>query len=224
MRIAVAVALLLTIVLAGCTAVELNRFASRAEQGDYPWIADRPVGCDRPSDSCAQLHLVKGDACLQLARSGQAPIAHYRCAADALAAGLALKRSWPDPAARPQIQEHLCESLAHLHSQQSGEAAEDTLAHLKEAAEALYRLAPESLPAVYYLSLVRLRQAQPKLADLAIYERLPVFSRLKRTLMVVLTAMETAAAKGSEDWQRLAKNYERLSFELGTAIAAAPCR
>ena len=224
MRRCFAFTLLLAIVLAGCAAVELHRFASHAEQGDYPWIADRPVGCDRPSDTCAQLHLVKGDACLRLARSGQAPLRHYRCAVDALAAGLALKRSWPDPAVRQRMQEYLCESLAHLQSHQSGEAAEDTLARLTEAAETLYRLAPGSLPAVYYLSLARLRQAQPKLTDLAIYERMPVCSRLKRTLMAVLATMETASAKGSEDWQRLAKDYERLSFELGTAIAAAQCR
>jgi len=223
-RPAIACGLLLALVLAGCTGVELHRFKEHAAQDDYQWIAGRTIGCDNASDTCGQLHLIKGEACFRLARSGQAPAHHYHCAADELAKGLALKRSWTDPNERQHFQEHLCESLANLHTLQSGEAAGHTLVRLVDAAEALYRMAPESVPAIYYLAIAQFRKMQPKLTHLAVFERMPVCIRLKRTLMTVLTAMETARVEGSEDWKRYAKNYERLSFELGSAIGAANCQ
>jgi len=216
--------LLLTLVMAGCASVELHRFKKHAALGDYQWIVDRALSCDNASDTCGQLHLIKGDACFRLARSGQAPAEHYGCAADELAKGLGLKQSWTDPAERQRFQTYLCESLTNRQSLQSGHAAEQTLRRLADAAEALYRMTPESVPAIYYLSVVQLRKIQPQLTDLAVFDRMPVCSRLKRTLMTVLTTMETARVKGSEDWRRFEESYERLSFELGSAINAAECR
>ena len=210
--------------MAGCANVELHRFKEHAALGDYRWIADRAIGCDNASDTCGQLHLIKGDACLRLARSGRTPAENYGCAADELAKGLDRKQTWNGPAEQERFQEYLCESLANLHALQSGEVAGDTLARLIEAAQGLYRMAPQSVAAVYYLSVAQFRRMQPQLEELPVFERVPVCRRLRRTLVTVLTAMETGRVTGSEDWKRFAKSYERLSFELGSAINAADCR
>ena len=220
----IAVALLGSLLLAGCATLQYHRFKQHAERGDDRWIADQVIDCTAGRDVCGQLHLIKGAACLRLARSSQASIERYRCAADELAQGLRGNQSWSPPFVHQQFQEYLCESLVGLQDGQSGEAAAETLERLMEAAKGLYRLAPESIPAIYYLSQARLRLVQLKLPEMAVYDRLPICNRLTRTLMTVLTTMETAKTAEREDWQRYARNYERLAFELGSAVAAANCR
>lgn len=216
----IAIGLFLLPMLAGCASVQLNRFEVHADRNDYQWIADQEVTCRQASESCGRLHLLKGDACLHLAG---AAANRYACAADELARGLALTPSWSDPAERQRFQENLCEALQRLQGLQSGEAAEKTLVRFEEAAEALYQLAPGSLPAVYYLASVRLQQVQPDLLDLNAARRVLVCSRLKRTLNEVLSTMASARQSNLRQWNRYAQKYQRLSFDLGTAIRMAEC-
>jgi hypothetical protein len=51
-----------------------------------------------------------------------------------------------------------------------------------------------------------------------------VCNRLKRTLTGVLSMMERAKQTPIPDWNRFAANYQRLSFDLGSAIRMAECR
>jgi hypothetical protein len=223
-RPALFLCLLLILVLADCTAIQLNTFKKRAADGDHGWIAAQAVVCEKASEICGQLHLIKGDACFRLATAGTAPDDNYACAADELERGLALIRSWTNPADHRQFQENLCESLVKLQDLQSAEAAGQTLARSVEAAEKLYQLAPRSVPAVYYLAWVRLRQAQPTILDINAATRVPVCNRLKRTVTDVLAMMETAGTSPFPDWNRFADNYQRLAFDLGSAMHAAGCR
>jgi hypothetical protein len=186
-------------------------------------LPPRRLPAGRHRKAAGRLHLLKGDACLRLAGAAGTPADRWACAADELARGLALTPSWPDPTENQRFQENLCEALQTLHSLQSGEDAQKTLARLEEAAEALYQLAPGSLPAVYYLADTRLRQVQPELPDLNAGRRVPACSRLKRTLNKVLSTMESARQSNSKQWERYAQNYQRLSFDLGTAIRLAEC-
>lgn len=220
---AIVVSLFLILMLAGCASMQLNRFQAHADRNDYQWIADQQVTCRQASESCGWLHLLKGDACLRLAGAAGASANRYACAADELAMGLTLTPSWSDPAERQRFQEKLCEALLRLQDLQSGETAEKTLARLKDAAEALYRLAPGSLSAVYYLASVRLLQVQPDLLDLNAARRVPVCHRLKRTLNKVLSTMESARQSDSRQWERYAQNYQRLAFDLGSAVRMAEC-
>lgn len=219
----IAMTFFLLLMLAGCASVQLNRFEAHTDRNDYRWIADQTIGCQEASESCGRLHLLKGDACLRLAGAAGATADGFACAADELARGLALTPSWPDPAERQQFQENLCEALQHLQGLQSGEAAEKTLIRFEEAAEALYQLAPGSVPAVYWLARVRLRQVQPDLHDLNAARRVPVCHRLERTLNRVLSAMASARQSNSRQWERYAQHYQRLSFDLGSAIRMAEC-
>jgi hypothetical protein len=216
--------LIMVVTFAGCATPQLNTFKKRAAQGDYEWIAAQKVNCLRSSDDCGRRYLIKGDACFRLAKAGTMAADNYTCAAGALAQGLALKQSWSDTATQRQFQENLCESLINLQVLQAGQAAEKTLVRLTRAAEGLYRMAPGSVPAVYYLAKARLHQIEPVLSNMNPTDRVPVCNRLKRTLTGVLSMMERAKQTPIPDWNRFAANYQRLSFDLGSAIRMAECR
>lgn len=216
--------LTLILVLTGCTAMQLNTFKRHSASGDHGWIAAQAVRCENASDVCGQLHLIKGDACFRLAKADTGPGDNYTCAADALEKGLALNHSWADAAVHRQFQENLCESLKNLQDRQSTEAAAQTLIRFVNAAEALYQLAPQSVPAVYYLARVRLEQVKPLLLDINAALRVPVCNRLRRSVTKVLSLMETAGGDPLPEWDRFADNFQRLAFDLGAAMRAAECR
>ena len=220
-----AVACLLSILVClGCSSLRVQQMQSRAARGDDTWIAAQAVDCDTVSPDCGQLHLIKGDACLRLAESGRQPADHYACAADELAKGIALKPTWKDVGEQRGVHERHCDALDGLQALQSGAAANQTLDRLLEAAQALYQLAPESVPAIYYLSIARLRQLEPRLSTVNAANRLPVCSRLKRTVNRVLSLMETARHERLPEWDRFAGRYQRLAFDLGAAMHTAECR
>ncbi len=223
-RPALAACLTLILIFSGCAGMQLRQFQKHAKHGDHEWITGQAIACQKVSDVCGQLHLIKGGACFRLAKAGRKPAVNYACATDELEKGLALKPSWEDAGAQLYFQENLCESLSNLQALQSGEMAERTLDRFVEAAKALYRLAPERVPAVYYLSRARLKRMEPMLLDINAATRVPVCSRLMRTVTQVLAVMETARGQTLPDWNRLADNFERLAFDLGVAMHAADCR
>ena len=216
-------AVMLALFVAGCGSLQLQRFKSHAARGDYAWIAAQRVGCEACSEVCAARHLMRGDACLQLAGGDTPPADVLACAADELEKGLTLNPLWKDPAVHRYYREILCEALGKLQEQQSGDAAAATLERLASAAEALYRVAPESIPAVYYLAEVRRRQNQRLLPGLNAATRIPVCSRLKRTATRVLSIQTAAEASPTAEWARFADRYQRLVFDLGLALKTAGC-
>lgn len=216
--------LLFIVTLSGCTALRLYQMQRRAAQGDDAWIAAQPVDCETLSRTCGQLHRIKGNACLRLAKKGIPPATHYACAADELAKAMALTPTWDDLGQQLDTAEQYCDALDQLQRLQSGNAANETRDRLLDAAQRLYQLAPDSVPAIYYMSIARLRQLAPRLETLNPAERLPVCSRLKRTVNHVLSLMESARHDQLPGWDRFAERYQRLSFELGSAMHTAECR
>jgi hypothetical protein len=204
--------------------MQLRQFRAHAARGDHEWIAAQTITCPTPSNGCAQLYLVKGDACFHLAKTGRNPAVNFTCAADELSQGIALKPSWEAAGVQLAYQEDLCESLISLQALQTGETAKQTRGRLMDAAKALYQLAPESVPAVYYLAGARLGQMEIMLVNISAATRVPVCIRLKRTVTRVLAVMETAKGRPMKDWDRYADKYARLAFDLGAAIRAADCR
>lgn len=224
-RPTVAMACLLSIlVCAGCGSLRVQQMERHAARGDDAWIAAQAVDCDTASQACGRLHLIKGDACLRLAESGKEPADHYSCAADELGKGIALMPSWKDTGEHLQIHERRCEALDGLQRLQSGTTANETRDRLLDAAQALYQLAPESVPAIYYLSIAWLRQLEPRLSTVNATNRFPVCSRLKRTVNRVLSLMQTARHGTLPEWNRFAERYQRLAFDLGSAMHTAACR
>jgi hypothetical protein len=212
-----------TVFLAACTSMQLSTFKQHARRGNDAWIAAQEVDCAGRSDDCSWRHLMKGDACLRLAGTGTAPEENYVCAAQSIERGMFLKPAWPDPSIQRQFQEKLCESLLNLPVSQSGAVPLASPDRLAEAAEELHRLAPGSVAAIYYLAKARLMQVQPQLPDIAAVDRLPVCNRLKRTLTGILSMINSAERSPLPNWERFADRYQRLSFDLGTAIRLAEC-
>ena len=153
--------LLILPVLTGCAAGQLTAFKTHAAKGEYGWIAGQAVSCEKVSNRCSQLHLIKGEACLHVAKDESASIDDYICATDEIEKGIALKPSWDDTALHHKYHEMLCYPLMRLHDLQSDKAAKQILPRLDKAAKSLNRLAPQSVPAVYYLASTRLRQVHP---------------------------------------------------------------
>jgi hypothetical protein len=215
--------LTIAIALSGCAALKLSTFKKHAAANDFEWIAGQMVTCDKASDVCGQLHLIKGDACFRLAKKGVHALEDYTCASDELEKGLALNRTWKDADVHRQYGENLCESLRNLQDHQSGQAATKTLNRFVAAAEGLYQQAPESVPAVFYLAKAHLRQVEPMLIDINSATRVPVCNRLKRAVTSVLSITEKAKHTALPEWDRYAGNYQELSFELGATMRAAQC-
>lgn len=207
----------------GCSSIKLHRFEQRAANGDDQWIVRQNVRCDQASVTCARLHLIKGDACLRLADSDPAPERHYACAADAFEKGLALISSRSGNGSLTQAREDLCRSLLNLGRQQPAEKSDETLSRLSRAAKGLFRSAPESASATYYLACVPLYRAQSMLPDIPPASRTIVCSRLKRSLTRVLSMRGKSKEKPPTDWNRFADKYDRLSFDLGMTMLAAQC-
>ncbi len=221
---ALAACLALMLIFSGCVSLQLRQFQQHAARGDHEWIAAQTITCGRSSDGCGQLHLNKGDACFRLAKMGREPAVNFACAADELEIGLSLNLSWDAAGVQLQYREKLCESLRRLQGDPSGKTAEQTPSRFLDAAKALYQLAPESVPAVYYLASARLMEIEPLLGDIHAAIRVPICIRLKRTVNRVLTVMENARGDTPADWERFAGDYQRLAFDLGAAIRAAECR
>lgn len=204
--------------------MQLGEFKKRAANGDHAWVAAQTIACKKASDRCGQLHLIKGDACFRLAKAGTSPEVNFNCAADELSMGLELRPSWSDATAHRQFQENLCESLRNLAKPEDRNTSGPAINRLVEAAERLYRLAPESVPAVFYIEDARLKSIQATLPDLDAASRIPACNRLKRSVNRVLATMEAADKDAVPDWHRYAHNFQRLSYDLGMAINAAECR
>ena len=218
------VCLALHLIFFGCSSLKLQRMKTHAGRGDFEWIAAQAIDCDATFKNCSQLHFIKADACIRLADSGKEPATNYACAAGALEKGIALNPSWESRDRQIDAQERLCESLNNLQPLQSGAAAGQTSDRLIKAAQALYQMAPQSVPAVYYMAIARWRQVEPRLAAVTAADRFPVCSRLKRTTTQLLSVMDTANRRSLPGWDRFADRYQRLAFDLGVAMHMAGCR
>lgn len=211
--------------IGGCAATDLYQFQRHAADGDHEWIATSAVDCDEPSDACRQLHLIKGNACFQLASAGTAPLDNFACAADELQKGLNQPATPDETADRRAHRERFCESLRMLLVLLPGDAVDvDPIRErFSEAAAALYRSAPGSVAAVYYTASARYHQHQDRIATLSPASRIPVCSRLKRTMGRVLSAIKTAELAPPAAWAEYSDRYERLAYDLGLALRTAGC-
>ncbi len=223
-RPAIVVFIVLMQLLSGCSTSQLHTFQRRADKDDYHWIAQQAITCNQTSTVCGRIHLIKGDACFNIAKAAPSSKPYNACAADELEKGLALIPVWTDYTQHRRVRENLCQSLLNLTTLQSGEPVEQTLARLFKAAKELSVLAPKSVPATYYLACVPLCRARYMLPEINPAKHIIVCNRLKRNLTQVLSMMEAAKEQPPQDWDRFASRVQKLSFDLGIAIQSARCR
>lgn len=211
--------------VSGCTDTRLlNQFKKDLADKNYPAIADQAVDCDKASQTCAQLHLIKGDSCFRLAKRGPDAKPHYECASHEMALGITLNKKWTDDKDKLQYHENLCESLRNLQDLQSGDAANQTLEKLDFWSNRLHALAPESLAAVYFVSKTTLRHQEKKLFEINEETRGQVCMDLNTTHKRVKNVIQQQNSAPGRDWARYRDNYQTLSKNLKRAMQVAECR
>jgi hypothetical protein len=75
----------------GCapTIRQLADFKNLADAGDYTTITGREVTCTQGNRGCNQVHLIKGDACFELAKRGDP--GRWDCAIQHLSRGIDMR-------------------------------------------------------------------------------------------------------------------------------------
>jgi hypothetical protein len=75
----------------GCapTIRQLADFKNIADAGDYTTITGREVTCTQGNRGCNQVHLIKGDACFELAKRGDP--GRWDCAIQHLSRGIDMR-------------------------------------------------------------------------------------------------------------------------------------
>lgn len=205
---------------------QLEEYKTHSSAGDYGWIVAQDVDCDSTSDTCGQLHLIKGDACFNQAKSKVDEKKNYSCAADELEKGIMLNKNWADPKAQLQTHENLCESLRNLQDLQSGEEAKKTLEKLDAASTRLAGLFPGSYAAVYFSAKAQMRKAQDALWTIQDKpgERKKVCQSLLSSMDAVKNTVKKGKAAGGSDWKRYETSFTWLSADLSKAIKLAGCK
>ncbi|MBI4596735.1 MAG: hypothetical protein HY730_10250, partial [Candidatus Tectomicrobia bacterium] len=112
--------------LNGCVTSQLSQFKKHYDSQEYTWIAEQEVSCSPSEEGCNQLHLIKGNACYELATHGQSPLRYFECSATHLEMGIDQTRQWQLEKFnlnRPQNHENLGESLRRWRDLEKGAKA-----------------------------------------------------------------------------------------------------
>lgn len=148
---------LLVITLAACATVrEVDDVQTMFNEKKFDAVAAHEIKCKDSDDGCNKVYLLKGEACLAVAR--------LDCAVDNTSKGIALTKNWSAvglEAAR--FHGNLCEALRDRRDEAtSGTAAAADFARLKAAATGFAKAAPDNIGAVYWTQLVAFEEAKSR--------------------------------------------------------------
>jgi hypothetical protein len=214
MRLAVP---LLACALGGCavlapSAAQLERMKREAASGDRGAVAAETITCGSGQPECAQLHLLRGDACFGLAQRADTSSRRSldRCAAEELAAGLdgLTAEQTPLGTRRDYAVKHL-EALHDLIDTRTAGDASDAPA-LATAAAALGRRYPVDPAGPYYLASAELGMAQDRFfAD--------------GDKGALCAALRSVAPHGNAPQGAFAANFRQLDLSLRGMQEAGEC-
>jgi hypothetical protein len=215
--------LLLTLILvSGCctgTVRELGKAKEHAKSGDFAWIAAQDVKCKETCEGCNQLHLLKGDACYQLAKQGQEPLKQYPCAAQHLETGISMTKQWQMESFnlnRPQTYVNLCESLRNWRDLLAGAEADAINERLLKNAQAFLAGEPGNPCGIYFETNARYAKLRPCLLH---PEQCPtVCAELKAMLSSLDDGLSKAAGAQCEP------NLQEMKNEVVSARGAVRCQ
>ncbi len=205
----------------GCGTVgQLDDAKKHWAKKDYEWIAKQEVTCGSTDDGCNQLHLIKGDACYQLAKSGRDEKVNYECAMTQLDAGISqTKEGKMDELNlnRAQTYENLCESIRNLQDLNGGAAAEELTKKLVFTSQAFLSAEPGNLAGIYFLNSARYTLLRRCLIN---PDRCP---GLCDNLKAIQNEIETVMPKA--EVSRYMDNYHRLMTDIaGAKRTVAGCQ
>ena len=146
---------LLAVMLAACATVrEVDDVQTLFNEEKFDEVAAHQIKCKESDDGCNKVYLLKGEACLDVAK--------LDCAVDNLNKGIALTKNWSAvglDAAR--FHGDLCEALRDRRDEAtSGAAATADFAKLKAAATDFAGAVPDHIGAVYWTQLIAFEEAK----------------------------------------------------------------
>jgi len=159
LRTSVIVVIIALVVGCAPTIRELADFKRAADAGDYTTLAGRGVTCAPSDRGCHQVHLIKGDACFQLATGGDP--GRWDCAIQHLALGIDMTGGTTTEVGSTQrYYENLLEALRQRRdtARSHAEAAPFT-AQLETRAQAFHQAFPKAPGGYYYLASAKLTRA-----------------------------------------------------------------
>lgn len=212
---------LVLFLLYGCgTMGQLDDAKKHWAKKDYDWIAKQEVTCGASDDGCNQLHLIKGDACYQLAKSGKDAKTNYECAMTQLGTGVEQTGDWKIDDLnlnRAQTYENLCESIRNLQDLSAGAAAEELTKKLVVASQGFLSAEPGNLAGIYFLNSARYTLLRRCLIN---PERCP---GLCENLNAIQNEIEPVMSKA--EVSRYMDNYHRLKSDIaGAKRSVAGCQ
>lgn len=213
-----------TILISGCGGTKLlKQYKEHAAREDYGWIVNNDFDCEKKSEQCSQLHLIKGNAHYSLAKQGQDELRNYSLAADHLEKGFKYAEKWEDTAQRNQFYENLCESLRNWQDKLTGAESETVGARFLAAAEEFYSLAPNNIASIYFVSKARLRNLQKDLLNVTDTNRGEICGKLSSILAVAEGGISIGETTEQSLWNRYKANYDLLKSDISRAKNLARC-
>ncbi|MFQ5587932.1 MAG: hypothetical protein ACE5F7_03745 [Nitrospiria bacterium] len=179
---------------------------------NYASLATREVSCKASNKGCNQLHLIKGDACFRLAKSGAEVAKHARCAAQHLQTGISQTEDWQVGDLnlnRAQTHENLLESLRLWRDTQRGAEAKKITTQLVASAQAFLQIEPGHLGGIYFLNSGQYTLLRPELL------RQTKPSQLCADLKRILQSLSDSEPKSQGT--KYAPNYAQLRSEVNLA-------
>jgi hypothetical protein len=209
----------------GCGGTKLlKQYKEHAASEDYEWIVSKDLDCEKKSDLCSQLHLIRGNAHYSLAKQGKDEIQNYSLAADHLEKGIKFAEKWEVTAQRNQFYENLCESLRNWQDKLKGAESEAVGARFLAAAEEFYSLAPNNIASIYFVSKARMRKMQKQLLNVTDTNRGEICGKLKSILAVVEGGISLGGTTEQSLWNRYKTNYELLKSDISRAKNVSQCQ
>lgn len=191
---------------------QLERFKELGAARQHAAIAGQEVRCTDADKTCRQLHLIKGDACFELARRGDAPTKRYECAIVELASGFdgRLGRETALGSSR-LLAEKLLEAL-RARRDLSASAAESApyARRLVENARIFRTVYPDQPAGYYYEAGGRYGQLLDRLAA----------GTEPEAMCAELAAILVLLQDGAPPAGRYSANFERISRDVQGTVQA----
>ncbi len=212
----------LNLLLSGCSATlkQLERFKKGYNAEEYERIAAEEVTCTADDEGCNQVHLIKGNACLILAKRStneQEQLQFYSCAADEFDQGIKQTKNWQLKELdlnRPQTYENYCQALRNLQDEQSGTTAIATGERLLAVAEQFQRLEPDHYGAQYFYALARFRKILPDLIEGDPAKSAQLCEELNSILNDLNQTVSEAMQNPTTEWRRYERNFGDLKAKI----------
>jgi hypothetical protein len=203
MTLRVTVILVVVGLAAGCGMTrQLSSMKAQAAAGDYAAIAAEEVTCTQGERGCNQVHLIKGDACFQLAAGGNP--GRWDCAIEQLALGIDMTDGTTTEMGSIQpFYENLLEALRQRRdlSRSRAEAAPFT-AQLERRAQAFHAAFSAAPAGYYYLASAQLTQA------------LDTADASPDAACRTLNALQSLLARAPAERGRYTANFQRIEADI----------